>query len=135
MTDKTPDVMSEAHGREIVGRSSFEKEAIWLPLLAVHTLNAGKTAIEGKTFTDCVIEGPAVVASLGGTTFESCVMGAARDANSLLFTPRGPRLVGVIGLKDCPFVRCRFVQIGYTGADEHLDELATQLTSMTKGKS
>lgn len=122
------DIMSEAFGREIAARDAFEKEAVWLPLLAVHTMNAGEAVIKGKTFTNCVIEGPALVAVLSGTTFDGCNMGAASDPKSMLFAPRGPRLVGAIGLQDCRFVRCRFVQIGYTGSPEFLEGMATSLT-------
>ncbi|MBI2261365.1 MAG: hypothetical protein HYU62_06840 [Caulobacterales bacterium] len=122
------DVMSEAFGREIVARDTFEKEGVWLPLLAVHTMNSGEAVIKGKTFTDCVIQGPAVIAVLSGTTFEGCNMGAASDAASLLFAPRGPRLVGAIGLQECRFVRCRFVQIGYTGSAAFLEDMGRSLT-------
>ncbi|WP_420470404.1 hypothetical protein [Brevundimonas sp. FT23042] len=123
------DVMSEAFGREIVARETFEKEGVWLPLLSAHSMNAGDAVIKGKTFTDCVIQGPAVVAVLGGTTFDGCNMGAASDPTSLLFTPRGPQMVGVIGLQDCRFVRCRFVQIGYTGSPAFLDDMTHTLTN------
>ena len=122
------DVMSEAFGREIGARDTFEKEGVWLPLLAVHTMNSGEAVIKGKTFTDCVIQGPAVIAVLSGTTFEGCNMGAASDAASLLFAPQGPRLVGAIGLQECRFVRCRFVQIGYTGSAAFLKDMGRSLT-------
>ena len=125
------DVMSEAFGREIVARTTFEKEGVWLPLLAVHTMNAGESVISGKTFTDCVIQGPALVAVLEGTTFDSCNMGAASDARSMLYAPQGDRLVGAIGLKDCRFVRCRFVQIAYTGPTAFLKDMAQSLTRAT----
>ena len=122
------DVMSEAYGRELVARTTFEKEAVWLPLLAVHHLNAGEAIIEGRTFTDCVIEGPALIAIMTGTTFEGCNMGVTEDVRSLLFRPMGPRLVGAIGFSNCRFERCRFTQIGFTSADEVLDSLAADLT-------
>jgi len=125
------DVMSEAFGREIVARTTFEKEGVWLPLLAVHTMNAGEAVISGKTFTDCVIQGPALVAILKGTTVDGCNMGAASDAKSMLFAPQGDKLVGAIGLQDCRFVRCRFVQIGYTGNAAFLEDMAQSLTRAT----
>ena len=124
------DVMSEAFGREIVARTTFEKEGVWLPLRAVHTRTAGEAVISGKTFTDCVIQGPALIAVLSGTTFDGCNMGAASDAASLLFAPQGPRLVGAIGLQDCRFVRCRFVQIGYTGSPAFLEDMGRSLTQV-----
>jgi hypothetical protein len=125
------DVMSEAYGREIVARTTFEKEGVWLPLLAVHTLNSGETVIRDKTFTDCAIEGPALVAVLQGTTFDGCNMGAAAEVRSLLYAPEGPRLVGAIGLQNCRFVRCRFVQIGFTGSRALLEDMAAQIVRPT----
>ncbi|QYC10298.1 hypothetical protein [Brevundimonas nasdae] len=121
------DMMSEAFGRELVTRQTFTKEGVWLPLLAVHHMNAGDPVIRDKTFTDCVIEGPALVLAMGSTSFDSCNMGVAADPRSLLYKAQGPMLVGAIGLENCHFVRCRMVQIGYAGTDTFLDEMANQL--------
>jgi hypothetical protein len=125
----TPD---EAYGRQLVARTSFEKEAVWLPLLAVHHWNAGEMAITGKTFTDCVIEGPAVMAVMTGTQFDSCAMGTTTDTNNLLYKPQGQKLTGVVGVAGCTFVRCRFVQVGFTGSDAVLDELRGGIQSLAK---
>jgi hypothetical protein len=59
-------------------------------------------------------------------------MGMATDVNSLLFDPKGPMLIGVIGLQDCRFVRCRFVQVGFTGSPEFLAKLSETLMSARK---
>lgn len=125
MTDETETRLTpdEAHGRELVARTAFDKEAVWLPQLAVHHWNAGEMAVTGKTFTDCVIEGPAVMAVMAGTTFEGCAMGTTSDMNNLLYKPLGQKLAGVVGVGDCKFVRCRFVQVGFTGSDELLEDL------------
>lgn len=125
MTDKTQATFTpdEAYGRALVARTTFETEAVWLPLLAVHHWNAGEMAIRDKTFTDCVIEGPAVMAVMTGTTFDSCDMGTTSDANNLLYKPQGKKLAGVVGMAGCTFVRCRFVQVGFTGSDDLLDDL------------
>ncbi|MBU4197758.1 MAG: hypothetical protein KJ911_13540 [Alphaproteobacteria bacterium] len=122
-------ILSESYGRELAARTTFEREAIWLPLLSVQLMNAGEPVVRNKTFTDCVIEGPAMITPLGGTTFESCHMGSASDPQSLLFTPRGPTLVGVIGLENCAFIRCRMVQIGYTGNPEFLADMTKLLAN------
>lgn len=127
MTDQTPTQNSamsaeEAAGRALVARTSFEKESVWLPSLAVHHWNAGQLSIDGKTFTDCVIEGPAVLAVMNGTSFDGCAMGATTDMKTLLFKPMGTKMGGVVGMSNCTFVRCRFVQVGFTGSDELLAE-------------
>ena len=129
------DIMSEAFGRELNARTTFDKEAVWLPLLAVHALNGGEATLRGKTFTDCVIEGPALVAAMGETTFDGCNMGVVTDARSLTYTPQGPLLVGAIGLEDCRFVRCRFVHIGFTGAPAFLTQLTDMLVSAREAQA
>lgn len=131
MTDKIQATFTadEAFGRELVARTAFEKEAVWLPLLAVHHWNAGEMAVRGKTFTDCLIEGPAVMAVMGGTTFESCAMGTTSDTDNLLYKPQGTKLAGVVGMADCTFVRCRFVQVGFTGSDALLEDLRRGIRS------
>lgn len=121
------DILSETHGRNMIARTTFEKEAVWLPLLAVHQMNSPDPIIRGKTFTDCVIEGPALVALVQGVTFDSCNMGLATDPSSLFYKSQGSRLIGAIGMADCRFVRCRFVQVGFTGHHDAVDQMANEL--------
>ncbi|AYG94533.1 hypothetical protein D8I30_04555 [Brevundimonas naejangsanensis] len=129
MTDQTAMSAEEKFGRELVARTAFQKEAVWLPSLAVHHMNAGQTFIDGKTFTECLIEGPAVMAVMDGTTFDGCNMGMAEDPRTLLLDPRGEKIAGVIGMANCRFERCRFVQVGFTAAAESLDQLEQGLLS------
>ena len=135
MTDQTPTTpemsAAEAAGRAVVARTHFEKEAIWLPQLAVVHWNAGQMAIEGKTFTDCVIEGPAVMFVMTGTHFENCAMGTTTDVRNLLYRPLSQnKLAGLVGMSNCRFVRCRFVQVGFTGSDDLLAALEGGIRSM-----
>ena len=130
MTEPTATISpDEAFGRALVARTDFTREAVWLPLLSVHHLNAGQTTIDGKTFTECVIEGPAVVVLLAGATLEGCNLGVATNPRSLLYKPMGEKLAGVIGLTNCRFINCRFVQVGFTGSDEMLEQFETMLIS------
>lgn len=130
MTDETSKMSAEeAAGRAMVARTSFDKEAVWLPLLAVSHWNAGEMAIADKTFTDCVIEGPAVIAVMNGTVFDSCNMGAAANPRNLLLKPLGDKIAGAIGMSGCRFVRCRFAQVAFTGADALLAELERDLVA------
>lgn len=134
MTDPTPTMSpEEVAGRALVARTSFEKESVWLPSLAVQHWNAGQMTIDGKTFTDCVIEGPAVMAVMSGTTFDNCAMGATTDIRNLLYRPLSTsKLAGVIGMGNCRFLRCRFVQVGFTGADSLLEELQGGVKSLSE---
>ena len=137
MTDKTETPMSpeEKFGRELVARTTFEKEAVWLPSLAEHHMNAGQTFIEGKTFTGCLIEGPAVMAVMHGTTFEGCNMGVASNPRTLLLQPLGDMIAGAIGMSNCQFIRCRFVQVGFTGSPEMLEQFEADMLSATGEKA
>jgi len=91
-------------------------------------------AIADKTFTDCVIEGPAVMAVMNGTRFESCVMGATDDVRTLLYRPVGKtKMAGVVGVSNSTFIRCRFVQVGFTGADDLLAQLEAGIASPAAG--
>lgn len=122
------DLMSEAYGQQLVARTTFEREAIWLPLLALHHLNFGTPVIAGKVFTHCVLEGPAMIAPLPGTTFDNCDMGAVENPHSLLFKAQGPKLVGVIGFKDCIFERCQFRLVGFSGHHDFVDAMMNDLS-------
>ena len=133
MTDKPPMSADEAFGRELVARTTFEKEAVWLPVLAVHHWNAGQMAIDGKTFTDCVIEGPAVMAVMRGTGFESCAMGTTADIRTLLYRPLSEtKMAGLVGMSNCRFIRGRVAQVGFTGMDDLLAELEAGITPQSQ---
>lgn len=98
---------------------------IWLPLLFHEAVLRGESVIEGKTFTNCRIQGPAVVVPISGCQFDACSMGNAEgDMGNLLFQPLGPtRVTGAIPLRDCAFHRCDFVGVAYTGAPDFLAQL------------
>lgn len=126
--EPTPMSADEAFGRALVARTEFKREAVWLPSLAVHHLNAGHTVIDGKTFTDCVIEGPAVLAAMGGVELDHCNMGQAAHPRNLLLKPMGDKIVGAVGFSNSRFVRCTFVQVAFTGNDQALADFEAQLT-------
>lgn len=137
MTDQAPEMTAEEKaGRALVARTEFNKEAVWLPMLTVQHWNAGEMFVKDKTFTDCLIEGPAVMAVMDGTHFDSCAMGTTTDAKTLLYRPVSrDKMAGVIGMSNCRFVRCRFVQVGFTGSDELLAELETGITARSETSS
>ncbi|MBL0948234.1 hypothetical protein [Brevundimonas sp.] len=116
-------------GRELVERDTFQNEAIWLPAMAAQHLNAGAFLIEGKTFTDCLIEGPAVLGMAEGVQFEGCNMGVTQDVKALFLVPHGTKAIGVVGVAHCRFVRCRFMMVGFAGNLAAVEEMAQGLTS------
>lgn len=102
---------------------------IWIPQLLAEASRRGESLIEGKTFTDCRLEGPAVIIPVGQCHFEACDFGFSNgDMRNLLLTPMGPQTVtGAIGFKDCTFTRCVFMAVGYTGTPEFLREMTTNV--------
>lgn len=118
MTDAKPAATAD----QLVSLTTFEKAAIWLPRLALEHLRQGLTFIEGKTFTDCTLEGPAVVLMGDGVAMDGCHMGVASDPSMLLLRPVGTTVNGVIGFKNCKFIRCRFAQVGFVGDDRFIAE-------------
>ncbi|WP_269515255.1 hypothetical protein [Brevundimonas subvibrioides] len=94
-----------------------------LSVLFQHVSEAGKSVIEGKTFTRCDIAGPAVLLAAGGVEFQGCNMGPhGGDVRNLLLKPVGPKqVIGVIPVRNSRFIECRFHAIGFTGSDEFMD--------------
>lgn len=101
---------------------TYEKAQIWLPQLAAETMSAGKVLIEGRTFIDCRLEGPAVLLAAGGCHFDACDMGySGGDIRNLLLSPVGPeKVIGPIAFQNCTFRRCNFFAVGFTGSPDFL---------------
>ncbi len=129
MTQKTASPADSVAGRDLLERTTFETEAVWLPAMAVQHLNAGNSVIDGKTFTDCLIEGPALLAAIDNVTFENCNMGEAQEPRTLLVQPMGPKVAGGIAVSNTRFVRCRFVLVSFTGHPDFLKSVEDTLSA------
>ncbi len=80
--------------------------------------------IEGRTFTDCVLEGPALMLVLEGVHFESTNFGpTGGDIRNMLFKPMGNVGIGAIPVRNCTFTNCRFNTLGITGNEDLLQML------------
>ena len=108
----------------------YVKQNIWLPALAIEAGRRGESFIEGKTFRDCLIEGPAVLLPIGACNFDGCNMGDAQgDIRNLLLQPMGPQKVtGTVAFKDCQFINCQFLRVGFTGTPDFLGQIQQILT-------
>ena len=109
---------------------TYTRVNIWLPQLMLETLRSGQPAIEKRRFEGCLFEGPAVILPLEGCQFDGCDLGDAKgDPRSLIMAPQGDnRVVGPIPFKDCQFINCRFVGIGFTGAPGFLNSLVEAIS-------
>lgn len=75
--------------------------------------------VENKTFEDALILGPAILAPLGENTFSSCTFEGSPE--SIFYeVPPDRVLVGVVGIRNVTFTRCRLSAIGIIGTAESL---------------
>src|SRR5690606_2018840 len=108
---------------------AYKSAHIWLPQLVVEAARRGEAIIEGKTFTDCFMEGPAVLLPVSDCRFEGCGLGETMgDPRNLLLQPLGPQKVtGAVPFRNCAFINCRFQRVGFTGAAAFLQEMQRSL--------
>lgn len=109
----------------------YENLNIWLPALAIEASRSGASVIEGKTYRNCMIEGPAVLLPLGACNFDGCNMGDAQgDIRNLLLQPMGPQKVtGTVAFQNCQFINCQFIRVGFTGTPDFLASVQQVLTA------
>ncbi len=102
-------------------------EGLTLPLYSLYRRiqATGAKYIEGRTFTKCRLEGPAVLLVLNDVFFDGCSLGSAgSDVKNLLLKPMGSQIVGAIPFQNCRFVDCTFFAVGYTGHEDFLNQMA-----------
>ena len=88
----------------------------------------GGASLKGRTFRNCVLQGPAVLMVLQGTRFERVSFGAPGHISEILFSPvSGTKAIGAIPLEDCVFEDCRFLACGFTGSQTFLDLMVREL--------
>jgi hypothetical protein len=107
--------------------TAFVDEIVWLPGLIMETLADGQVIIEGRTFTNCLLHGPAVFLAVQGVHLDRCNLGhSAGDIRNLLLRPVAPNaVIGAIPFRNCTFTECDFDKIGFTGAEEFIQSLLT----------
>lgn len=108
---------------------SYEGAHIWLPQLVLEAARRGEEAIIGKTFQNCFLEGPAVLLPVAGCSFDGCNMGDVMgDVRNILLQPVGPQKVtGTVAFRDCKFINCRFLRVGFTGSPDFLKQVEQRL--------
>lgn len=105
--------------------TTFEHVDIILYELYAAASKNGAGLIQGRTFTGCRFQGPAIVLVAAGTTFEDTNFGDSRGGmGNLLLRPVGDKALGTIPMRDCRFVGCEFYNVGFTGSHELIDQMA-----------
>lgn len=110
----------------------FENVDIILYELFAAASRQGQGLIQGRTFTGCRFQGPAVILASSGVTFTDTNFGDSRGGiKNLLMRPLGDKAIGTIPMRDCQFIGCEFYGVGFTGPDEFLHQVST-LTNTPK---
>ena len=81
----------------------------------VDILDVGEDILTGRTFENCTIYGPAVLAPLNQVAFEHNTFEASQEALFWEIPEIRNQMLGAIGLTDCTFRRCIFRGIGIAG--------------------
>lgn len=109
---------------------TYTRINIWLPQLYIESARAGSQVIENRRFEGCLFEGPAVIIPVARCEFNGCELGDQQgDPRSLMLAPLGKnRVVGPIAFKNCQFINCRFLGVGFTGEPAFLDDLTQAIS-------
>lgn len=100
-------------------------------LYRAHLQAGGGAIIEGRTFTDCMIEGPSIMLVLDGVHFDGTNFGqTGGDMRNMLFRPMGNMAIGAIPVRNSTFRNCQFHTLGITGADDLLQMLTEQVKTV-----
>jgi hypothetical protein len=86
--------------------------------LAISSLTVNTNILEGLTFQNCKLIGPAILVPLGNTTLAYCNLGPDIDAVFWEILPGRHHVVGAIGLLNCTLSACTLVEIGLAGPPE-----------------
>lgn len=84
-------------------------------------VNERQQVITGKTFRDCVIEGPAVIFLRRDVTLDTCSFNA--DVEELFIPVQvGRKYFGLIGIDNTTFIGCEFRGIGVIAASDQIEQ-------------
>lgn len=101
-----------------MARKHYENEVVRLADLSVTS-----DMVEGVTFQDCLVLGPAVVVPLGETRIENCSFAGTPDAIFWEVSEGRDLIIGAVGLSECKFDGCRFERVGFAGGRDILEAL------------
>jgi hypothetical protein len=103
----------------------FEGVTLSLVDLQRTCLRKGELTIVGRTFDNCLIEGPAVMLALDNVTFDGVDFGYTRgDIRNIVLFPASPTaVIGAIPVKDCVFRNSTFFAVGFTGPTAFTDQI------------
>lgn len=98
----------------LTGNREFRDDVVRLASLTVND-----RIIEGYSFSNCRIVGPAILIPLGETGLLHCTW-ESPDLNAIFWeiAPDRPLVIGAVGALDCTFSNCTFTEVGLAGPPE-----------------
>ncbi|MFN3932476.1 MAG: hypothetical protein ACK4JY_12075 [Brevundimonas sp.] len=115
---------------DLVTPTVFDGVLIPLSALVEARRTTDRPRIEGLTFRNCVIQGPAVLVPNSTTTFESCNLGeAAGDRRNLFLKAVGPMIIGGLSAAGCQFESCVFLGVGFAGNEAMIEQFVGHLAA------
>ena len=128
MTDQTPSPAATVRQLDPLTKAFNGGRFSLVDLYRASVQAGGGVRIEDRTFTDCTIEGPALMLVQDNVHFDSTNFGeTGGDMRNMLFKPMGAIGIGAIPVRNCTFTRCRFHTIGITADDAFLQALIEQV--------
>jgi len=79
-------------------------------------LTVNRTLLEGITFENCHLIGPAVLALLDSNVFSETTFEGEPDALLWEVPPSRQNVIGAIGLRTCRLISCRTTNVGFAGS-------------------
>lgn len=101
---------------------TFERRVV-----RIAELVADDAILDGYTFTECQIKGPAVLILTGSGTLSNSSLGPDADAVLWEIPLTRPRVIGAIEVRDCTFSHCEFQNVGFAGPPEVIRRFRSQI--------
>lgn len=79
--------------------------------------------IDDRTFHNCVIYGPAVIAASGYTDTKHCVYTAPPEQMYVMMSEDKKARAGFLVAHDCEFKHCRFIGISFVGNANDIEKM------------
>jgi len=105
-------------------------DGVFIPVTALVEARrvTDRPRIEGVTFRNCLLQGPAVLVPTTTTKFDNCNLGeVAGDRRNLFLKAMGPMIIGGVSVAGCQFESCTFVGVGFAGNDSMIDQFISHL--------
>jgi hypothetical protein len=108
----------------VIGKTVFVS---YIPVKTTRLKTIGPAVYEvsGKTFQNCDLIGPAIIAVGGESVIEHCTLDKPTGSNleSFLLLTQDPYTFGVIPFQNCGILHCHFINIGFMGDATELEAL------------